>query len=284
MIKKIFLFSVLFHAFFSCTDKTEIPIPAYLYIPSISFTTTSVQGSSSHAFRDVWIYVNDTFAGAYELPIKVPVAQFGNAEIKVYADIRKDGVLSQPTRYPLTAPYIVKSNLKAGQIDTIYPVVSYYSDCIFTFLENFDQGHFFSNDIDGNPQTQITLSSRNDAFEGANSGEILLTKDNPVMIATYALSKSIPISPNKVYIELNYQCDVSFSIGFEGMKSNEVVNLINATIKPKSSWNKIYFDFTDSINQSACDNYRIAVLAVYDTTNTAAKQYIRIDNFKVIHQ
>ncbi|NOT37984.1 MAG: hypothetical protein HOP11_11450 [Saprospiraceae bacterium] len=268
-----------------CVDYSEVPVPAYLYIEKFSFSTTPSEGSNSHAFRDVWIYVNDEYYGAYEMPSKVPISKTGNARIKLYAGVRRNGITSQPVRYPMTAPYEIELNLVATRTDTIQPIVKYYDYNKFAFIENFDRVHFFNQDIDLNNLTKVTLTTPEETFEGLNSGEILLTRDNPVIGAMYDFEKVIPRGPGYAYIELDYKNEVDFSIGLIGYSAGRSpVNLIVGGLKPRSSWGKIYFDFTDIIKENPNDNYRIALTAQYDTAIALPRQYIRLDNFKLIYQ
>lgn len=276
---------LLFIFLSSCVDYSEVPVPAYLYIDKISLNTSQQQGSSAHGFKDAWVYVNDEYYGAYEIPFIVPISKTGQAKVKLYAGIRSNGVTSMAARYPMTAPYEIDLNLVPKKIDTLSPIVKYYDYNIFAFNENFDRVHFFNQDIDQDKLTQITLTNAQETFEGQNSGEILLTAQNPIMGAQYDNSKPIPAGPNSVYLELNYKNDVSFSVGLIGYSAGRNPNnLVLGTVKPRNTWGKIYFDFTDVIKQNHEDQFRIAVTAQYDTAITADKQYIRIDNFKLIYQ
>ncbi|MEO6190452.1 MAG: hypothetical protein ABIO44_08920 [Saprospiraceae bacterium] len=285
MKTKLIVLGIIIFNIIACTDRSEIPIPSYIYIDSIDLKTSPSQGTNSHAFRDAWIYVNDTFVGAYELPVKVPVVNFGEARVKIYAGIREDGIISHPVRYSMTSPYVSNLYLDAGKIDTIEPIVEYYSDIKFPFIENFDKTHFFNQDIDGNVLTQVTLSTLADAFEGSNSGEIHLTKENPALVAWYDYSKAIPTGPNEVFLELDYKCDVRFSVGFIGFKAGETPkDLIFGTLHPKEYWNKVYFNFTQTLIDCGCENYRIGIYAVYDTSIAKVNQVIHLDNFKVLYR
>lgn len=283
-MKNLFFFLFLL-VLFSCVDRSEVAIPSYVFIDTIQLKSSTGQGSSSSQFKDCWVYVNDSFVGAYEMPIKIPLVHFGKSEIKVFGGIRENGTLSRPVRYDKTAPYSVFLDLVAGKTDSLHPSVEYYKTDKFPFIENFDGTHFFNLDLDGNAQTQIVLSSSNDAYEGSHSGEIVLNKENPLMIAMYNIPKPIPIGPNKVYIELNYKCDVSFSVGFYGFSTGQATkDYVFGTMKPIDSWNKIYFDFTPYIVECSCEEFRIAVYANYDASIAKENQIIYLDNFKVIHQ
>lgn len=268
-----------------CVDHSEVTVPAYLYIPAIEMMTGKGEGTASQSFRDAWVYVNDTFVGAYETPCKVPVTILGNVEVKVFAGIRENGMITHPTRYSMTAPYSEMLALEPTVTDTIRPIVHYYGQNVFTFNETFDGSHFFKSDRDGDAFTQITLTAQDQAFEGRNSGEILLTEDHPLLIAEYDIARAVPLTPNQVYIELNYKSDVEFYVGFYGYTPGlSPRDYVLGKIRPKDSWNKIYFNFTPYVNECACTDYRIAIYAAYDTAVSKTIQQVYLDNFKLIHQ
>jgi len=167
MIKILFFLFII--SFYSCVDYSEVPIPSYLYIPDISLNTKPGEGTDSQYFKDVWVFVDDVYYGAYEIPVQIPIGASGLKNVQVYAGVRKNGINSNPTRYPMTAPFEIKLDMQPKMVYTIHPVVSYYDYNKFPFIENFDQSHLFTGDLDLDNLTQVTLSLPEEAFEGNNS-------------------------------------------------------------------------------------------------------------------
>ncbi|MCC6815415.1 MAG: hypothetical protein IT267_03265 [Saprospiraceae bacterium] len=283
MIKILFFLFII--SFYSCVDYSEVPIPSYLYIPDISLNTKPGEGTDSQYFKDVWVFVDDVYYGAYEIPVQIPIGASGLKNVQVYAGVRKNGINSNPTRYPMTAPFEIKLDMQPKMVYTIHPVVSYYDYNKFPFIENFDQSHLFTGDLDLDNLTQVTLSLPEEAFEGNNSGLISLEKEHPLLVAQFATDKIIPSGPNHVYIELNYKSDIGFEVGLYGYSGGQnPVDLIYAHVKAKTEWNKIYFDFTEIIRKNQREKYRIAIRAQYDTTVQLVRQRVLLDNFKLIYQ
>ena len=286
MFRKLFLVTIALNFFCSCAqlDQQEA-IPSYVHIPSLKLQVSPDQGSSFHQFKDVWVYANNEYVGAYEMPVTIPIVAEGNTEIKIYAGFRKNGMVTQPTRYPFLDPYVINVPLEKTKTDTILPVLFYGGDVKFPFIEDFERIHFFNEEIDGDQETKVILTAAADAFEGANSGEITVSNNHPILEAWYDIPKPIPVSPNQIYMELHYKSDIPFYVGFIGYKAGESpTRLINALVLPKSNWNKIYFDFTDILNNYRGASYKMAVAAAYIKDTAKTEQHIYLDNFKVTHR
>src|ERR1039457_4232719 len=101
-----FLYISIFYLLLFSTQSCEKfsgdqTIPAYLKIDSIYITTkTETQGSASHSITDAWVYVDDQFIGAYQMPARFPVLKEGKHKVEVFAGIKKDGIAATRTPYP----------------------------------------------------------------------------------------------------------------------------------------------------------------------------------------
>ncbi len=279
--KQVFLLLCLFC---SC-DREDEKIPAYLYIKPFEFTTRAGEGSSSQKLTDVWIYVNNAYYGAYELPCWIPVLESGLNEVLLLPGYRQDGRVTNAFQYKLLNPFQRSIQLDPRITDTIQPVTSYQEGLKFSVIEDFDGIHFFNIDRDKDPETKILLTAAGEEFEGTHSGAISLTKEHPSISAEYILDQQIPPSGDPIILELNYKADIPFSIGFIGY--NGILgqdNLIRAGILPKKEWTKIYFDFREIINNSNSNYYHLALAADFIRDSSKASQQIFIDNIKVIHR
>lgn len=271
--------------FYSCElDREEEPIPSYIYLDQVQVEVLDGQGSARHQFKDVWVYANDQYLGAYELPIKLPVTAKIPTQFRFFPGYRKNGQLSTPARFPFMDPFEYEWKQLPSGIDTIPLVFRYASDIQFPFVEDFNRFHFFNRDLDGNVETVIRLSDNSNAFEGSHSGEIVLDQNNTELIAAYDLPKPIPVTPNQVLLELHYKSEIPFYVGFIAKKGLDELRLINALVLPRSDWNKIYFDFTEITNDAKADEYRVAIAARYVSDSSATVQHVFIDNVKVSHR
>lgn len=260
------------------------PVPYYVFCDEYAFTSGASQGTGRHQFRDMWLFANDRYLGAYEMPARFPVVDVFPLRLRFIPGIRRNGSQNEPTRFPFVEPYEITIDQASQLVDTFRPEFKYASDVAFPVIEDFDRFHFFNIDQDGNPETKISLSTPEDAFEGQNSGQIRLTRENPVLATWNDLTAKIPVTPNQVFLELHYKSDIPFYIGFIGLKGNETENLINALVLPKDQWNKIYFDFTDITNLSRSESYRVGITASFIADSAKTEQNILIDNIKVTYR
>lgn len=278
------LYFLLLCIFCAC-DRDDEKIPAYLYIEPFDFNVKIGEGSGSQNLTDVWVYVNDRYYGAYELPCWIAVLEKGIGEVLLLPGYRQDGRITNAFRYQLLNPYQIKLQLDPQITDTIRPATSYQSGLQFSVIEDFEGIHFFNTDRDKDPETKIVLTNTSDAFEGSHSGMITLTKEHPSISAEYILNDPIPQSGDPIILELNFKSDIPFSIGFIAYKNIlGEENLIKAGILPKKNWTKVYFDFREIINTSNADYYHLAIAADFQKDSSKAEQQIYIDNIKVIHR
>lgn len=270
--------------FISCDKETE-PAPSYLHIEACGFDIVAGQGTGRQKISDAWIYLNNNYVGAYELPLTIPVIAEGTSEILILPGIRINGQITHAGTYALLEPFTSGIIFNAGDTTTVSPVTSYQSGLKFPFIEDFEGFHFFNIDRDGNLETKVLLTDQAEAFEGNYSGIIELTEKRNVLYAVFDLEKIIPQSPDPIILELHYKSDIPFNIGFVGDKGAQGEDyLVNATLLPKLEWTKVYFDFREIINLSNAFNYRLAINASFIPDSAKATQKILIDNIKVVHR
>ncbi len=271
-------------ALLSCNAEDE-KIPSYLYLDKFSFTVRQQEGSSHQNLTDGWLYVNGNYYGAYQLPATIPVLEEGNCEVVLFPGYRQDGRITNTFRYSFLESFTKHMVLTPRQTDSVFPTSSYQTNLVFSTIENFDGLHYFIGDRDNDVETQITLSSSSEAFEGSGSGLIELTSAHPFLFAENVLEKVIPQSGDPIILELSFKSDIPFSIGFLGYKEfRGEDNLINAGLLPKKEWTKVYFDFRKLINESNSDYYKLAITASYQKDSLKPVQQIFLDNIKVIHR
>ncbi|MBK8955358.1 MAG: hypothetical protein IPM34_07365 [Saprospiraceae bacterium] len=268
----------------SC-DADQEPPPAYIQVNPFEFEIKPGEGTARQQISDAWIYIDNQYIGAYQLPATLPVIGNGLLEILIQPGYRENGQITHPARYDLLEPYVSSALFDPLETTHIVPKTAYQSGLKFTFLEEFEGIHFLNIDRDGNSETKILLSTVEEAFEGLRSGVIELTNERKSLLAVYDIEKQIPQSPDAIILELHFKSDIPFSIGFIGNKGALGEDyLINATLLPKKNWTKAYFNFRDIINDSNANSYRLAISANYRSDTAIAVQRILLDNIKVIHR
>ncbi|MCC6753222.1 MAG: hypothetical protein IT266_04470 [Saprospiraceae bacterium] len=278
------LISLCLCALIAC-DAGEEPQPAYLSVDPIQFEVRSHEGSANQHLPDAWIYVGSRYAGAYELPVRIPVLANQVEEVLILPGYRLNGSISSPARAALLEPYRTEVQFIPGQDVLVTPSCGYQANLKFPFLESFEGNHFFNDDRDGDPETRIVASLPEEAFEGVRAGKIELRKEHPKLRVAYDIPKEIPQSPDPILLELHFKSDIPFSIGFLGNKGGAVEDdLIRAVLLPKKTWTKVYFDFREIVNLSNAQSYRLAIDANFQQDSTLDVQRIYLDNIKVVHR
>ncbi|HRI01748.1 MAG TPA: hypothetical protein PK006_11905 [Saprospiraceae bacterium] len=283
MKAKLVFISILMFILFSCNDEQEI-IPSYLYIPRNNFDPGNLKLSKQQNFQDAWIYVNDTYVGAYQLPVRVPVLAQGKADVRVFAGIRPNGMITHARPYPLVNVFNTTIDLQPTIIDTLVPVYGYVPELKIGATESFETTHFFTSDKDGDLETKMVLTPSSESFEGLNSGVLTLDTTHRYYESWHDADFNLPKTINTVFLEFHYKSDIPFFIGLVALNSGDVpLPLISAQMNPKSNWTKAYFDFSDITNTSGRSNYKLAIRTAYVDTSAIKSQKIFIDNIQVLY-
>ncbi|NNE54949.1 MAG: hypothetical protein HKN32_02935, partial [Flavobacteriales bacterium] len=69
-------------------------VPAFVAVDEYTFETTSVQGTSSEKFTEIWAFDQGTMMGAFELPASIPVLAEGSRDMSFFAGIKNNGISS----------------------------------------------------------------------------------------------------------------------------------------------------------------------------------------------
>lgn len=270
-------------AFFSCKEEElQAEVPAYLSISDLSVIQDSTLASDN--IKDAWVFVDDQLLGVFELPTTIPI-QKTNKKIKltIAGGIFKNALSNQRAIYPFYESYQVYTSLKAEEIDTINPTVTYRSNTEFDEPwsgEDFESGINF----DHSPQSDTTFIRETDpdlVFAGTASGAAYLEPGMDFFEASTPTfsANEIPRGTSPVYLELDYRCshDIAISI-YVNFRSQQysVVNL-----RASASWNKAYIElgpvFSTLFDAS---NYSIAIGYKKPTEDEG---YLMVDNIKLLH-
>jgi len=293
-ILRLFGLVVLGFFFKGCSIiDPAIPIPAYIHVDSVhlAITNSAQQGSASTKISDAWIYVNDQLVGAFQVPCTVPVLASGNCEVSVDAGIKISGLSANRGQYPFYSQYNKTNvNLTPGKVTTVQPIVNYMAQTQFTWMENFEsvQPAFTSNIYDVSDTVIKVDHNPADVFEGKACGVVNLvagaTQVQYLGLSSPVTGFTLPYDgQTPVYLELNYKCNNSFTVGFYGgLTSVDLTTPIPVlNINPSSNWNKIYINFTQGLAQVPSQNYVIYFFMTPDNGVTHPTLYL--DNIKLIH-
>ena len=261
----------------------EEQIPSYVYINEFSFTTSlDIQGYASSKLPDAWVYANNEFIGAFELPTTIPILADGETEIIVYPGIKENGISGTGMIYPFYNPFTITRNLIAGATDTLSPSTTYKNSAAISFLmiERFESSNPFYSVIEDASLT--TTSDETIVFEGNRSAISTMTG----AIDTFYVQTSDPIFfptiDHQLFLELDYKCDIPFNIWVKcnTATGNSLYDEV-LTITSKENWNKIYVNLNATLQYFASfqpESYHLEFRAI-NTLDTAT---IMFDNIKII--
>jgi hypothetical protein len=280
--KKTLLFlCAAFVCLFFNTCVKENEVPAYIYIPSFTLTTTSGQGTAAHKITDVWVYVDGNVQGIYQLPAQFPVVDIGKHDIQLYPGVRNNGIKSNPVIYPFLNSFTEKLDLASGKIDTMRPTTTYINDTNFKILENFENGNTLTVDRDNTPA--IRFGQMDNGFEGKCAG-LTMTKTNSYFEKGISIKAQLPDALQSVYLEIHYKTQSPLSVGVFGSSTTNTIGLTTykVTLFPTDVWNKTYINLTNEVKAMRLTDYQIVFKSLLpDSISTAT---VLIDNIKLLQR
>jgi hypothetical protein len=159
----------------------------------------------------------------------------------------------------------------------------YHGALDFEIEEDFEGGHFFTEDLDQDDGTKIETVTT-DVFEGISSGKIVLTEENKIIEAAWHELFPFPRRGGIAFVELNYKANAPFVIGIRGFKNGLEEKRYDAVVNAREDWNKIYFNFSEYIEPDLFDQYHIVIVGVWTEDLGLEEVEIGIDNVKLIVQ
>jgi hypothetical protein len=281
-----YFFLLLFLCFTasSCEKFTgNQTVPAYLGIDSIYITTNYFsQGTASQRITDAWVYVDDNFLGAYELPARFPVLNSGKHSVKIWPGIKKNGIAATRTSYEFYSPvqkdvnFRQDSTSKIGILKTVYQTTT-----LFEWMEDFEN---VSLTLDTTKRStaflQRTPVGSPLRFEGNHSGLVTLDSIHDFFECQTHNEYIIPYAP--VFLELNFNASNSLTIGVITYGMTTLYQTPVITLNPTNGiWKKIYIDLTNTLNAyTGVSTYRVYLGTFKDTGLN--QSIVLFDNFKVV--
>jgi hypothetical protein len=280
----ISVISILFLSSLSSCEKFEgdQTIPAYLTVDSIYLTTDYMtQGTASHKITDAWVYIDDEFIGAFEMPARFPVLKSGKHLVKILPGIKKNGIAATRVTYDFFLP--VQKNMVLTQDSTSNIGVvktTYQNTTEFTWREDFED---VAISLDTTPRSSawIRLTHEGDStFEGMHSGKVVLDSVHDFFEAQ--TKAEYPIKAAPVYLEMNCNMTQSLIVGIIVYGTSTLYQVPVITINPtKGGWKKIYIDLTNSVTAYyGMQSFRVYVGTFKDPG--MKESTILFDNFKIV--
>lgn len=273
--------------FCACSsDRFEADVPTFVKLDKFEFTTTEEQGSSSSFIRDVWVYQNNEFLGAYELPATVPIIGEGEREVTLFPGIREDGSSELPRLFFMYDTDTFSYVGEPGKEVEYTPETEYDERTQFAFIEDFEDGNLFTANFDGNDSTGLDRTTDN-VFEGENSGVIRVTDSLPTVVVGTANAYG-PFFENgtQVFFEFDYSTDVPITIGYVGLNGQgEQLDFLKVTLLPTEGWRKVYVNFSEEFRIDNIQTVQLLMRVDLDSRfeGTGPEGAAYFDNLKLIH-
>lgn len=276
----------------SCNKfKGNQEIPAYIHVEEFSLRTNyDTEGANTHNITDVWLYVDDSYQGCYELPATIPVLEQGEHKVTLYAGIKMNGISSTRIMYPFYQPYIIEAHdFEIAKVDTLTPTTRYYSvdeSTIKFWFEDFEQPSIKFEKTHAS-DTSMVKTDRNDenAWLSDNSqysGHIWIGDTlNYVCVATDELP-TFPGQGNYVLVEMDYKCDKEFLVGLYASVTGTINDIELIYVNPSPDWNKIYINLSPSITDNP--NARYFKFYIRADVEEGEEANIYLDNIKIVYR
>jgi hypothetical protein len=294
MTKKLLFISAVIVIFSSCKKIYPDPsIPSYIYLNAFDYqanTLVDTSASKSSSIENVWVYADNELIGAFVLPAKVPILKKGKVFLSIRPGVKQNGITNTRIAYPFYTPYADSTMLYVDSVLRLNLTTQYFDYTNLAFNEYFEKNtvNFEQYTIGKGVNMKRTSVLSKDYFEGADSGEILLSGKDSLFDIQSSKSFTLPIGGREVYLEMNFKSPIAFDFGlvanaFTG-KTKSVIYTFNPSYDDAGTlvWKKIYIDMASVITQnSTATDFRIYFYGVQ--SSTAADARILFDNIKVAH-
>lgn len=262
------------------------PIPAYIQVDTITVSGNSSQQSLIHEVQDVWIYVNGSVVGTYQVPFSVPVLPAGEHSVTLEPGIKESGLASFREVYPFLKSY--KFDTLLSELDTIVinPVFEYDENAIIPLNEDFESlGVEFENTESSD--TSLMIVSNSNTING-KSGYIALDEDHTQFDCRTTDIYDLPRT-SKVYVEFEYyseKANITAGVFAQEISGGNLVDVRYSviTLFPDTKWHKVYVNLTDVIAaRPSAYGFRLYFSANKPENTSGELVEIYIDNIKILH-
>lgn len=305
MIRKFTLLSLVSFVVFalllpaSCKKfQGSQTVPAYIRIDSVGLSCDYyTYGANTHAFIDVWAYVDGDDVGSFELPTTIPILKEGRHTVSFLPGIARDGISSYyRPYYPFIALLDVELNLVPDSIIHLFPVFNYWpngNNLHVRWMEDFEGG---SIKLQSTAQSDADICSVGlpyawtDNVHSFKSGKVTLTSDSlQFCVATTEEFTDLPTTGSSCMMEMDYKCSDTCAVGLfyldGSVQQFQILRLrpTGASGEEPEQWKKIYInlgpylvDFKDA------EYFKIYLSSWYNRND--GPQYFYYDNLKIIYR
>jgi hypothetical protein len=275
----------------SCQKASELDIPSYISIDSISLTVTGEQGSASNKIVDAWVYTDNDLEGAFELPALFPVLKSGASVLTILPGVKLNGMAETRAAYPFFNPIIIPATLTHEKETKLKNISTTYNPkTVFALIEDFEDPNIAidTTSRSGVKLTRIGDPSLSSLYPGEGNsfaGKISIQDDSTLFECVshdaFVFPKYSSDMQSSVFLELNYKNNCAFTVGLIIYGAQTVQRSV-VIVNPSTTWNKIYVNFTPTVLANTdASKFRIFISAQKAEDGPDAE--ILIDNIKLLH-
>lgn len=293
--------------FCGCKEfEGDVTVPAYLHLDRIDVVPQAQNAPSQEAgfynsdidaVQLVGYFEGDkseTSLGTFQLPCTVPILRTGTMKyLRAYPVVKQNGIASTRIYY-LFYNYTELNDIKL-YADSITNLGTYDSDKQQWYLQTHYKTRKEINVLSEDYFEPTTFSSHFDstvvwvtddpdgACTGQGYGLVHIADSTPVV--NFYLKDEIDIPNSSVYLEMNYQTDVTLYvnlIGYELNSNGAATSKGVVALKPNTEkgWTKIYINLTRTWAQF---NYNRPFSLYFQASNPDGKEAdVKIDNVKIL--
>jgi hypothetical protein len=120
------------------------------------------------------------------------------------------------------------------------------------------------------------------AAYGSYAGYLYIDEAHPTCEAATIEDYDLPEGNQHIFLELDYRCNQSFSLGIRGLNTGQQIeDSWKLTLTQKDQWNKVYVQFSAEVANLNDESYQILIRADHELTTPGE---IFIDNVKLLYQ
>lgn len=263
--------------------KKDGAVPAYVQFSTPTVADANGRGVSSK-ITDLWVYVDDQPVGVWEPGRRIPMIAAGNANVKMIAGVRKDGITDDRIQYPFYATWQQSVQLVPEQTVTLAPEVHYYPDLNY-WLADFDNGQRFDTVSGSTAIMELVASDSTLIGQGAQNGRITLGADHSLYWAVSS-GDAFTNTGSSAFLEMDYRSDTRLLVGVNYLYGGTLSYSPHVYVLPTKRadgsmpWNKIYIDLAAAWNVPGAMDKRIYLRAELENGATAGT--IELDNVKLV--
>jgi hypothetical protein len=257
-------------------------IPSFIKIDSVSFSTSSIEGSNNQNFVDAWVFVDDEKIGAFELPLTFPILKDGKHNIKIYPGIKLNGISNTRAMYPFVKPWETTINLTKDSVTFIQPSSKYNDNLDFKVIEGFEDAGMTINSTSFSDTVMLRTSDPSDVFEGAFSGLMAVDTKHDTIDVRSNMSYVLPQSGAYVFLEMNFKTDAPLIVGVISNTNGYLVYHPIVVFNETTTWKKAYVNLTPVVSREYnANSFYFFFRMVLPNGMSEARAYL--DNVKLIH-